>query len=133
MQKTYWTISSTSILESNANGSDGKAVSVGLTGILEVKLPVFFTNSIKLEKYIEVRHCKVIYKDALVNDVKLHSDIIKEHPFDDHFVCFTNEVLVKPRKYKWNSSEKTVRVWFTDIRNNPIELIDFHIDILLMY
>jgi hypothetical protein len=133
IQKTYWTISSTSILEACMPPTTLEHSNVTLTGKLEVRLPVFFTNSINPQKFIEVRHCKVIYKDALVNDVKLHSDIIKEHPFDDHFICFTNEVLVKPRKYKWNSSEKTLRIWFSDIRNNPIELTDFHIDILLMY
>jgi hypothetical protein len=125
MQKTYWSISSaTSLAPPNAPNFAGK---------LEVKLPVFFTNSMNKDKFIEVRYCKAIYKDALVNDIKFHSTIVKEFSFDDHFVCFTNETLVKPKKYRWNSSDKTIQIWFTDIRNQDIDLIDFHIDILLMY
>jgi hypothetical protein len=122
VQKTYWIISSvTSLPPPN------------FIGKLEINLPVFFTNSMNKAKYIEVRHCKVIYKDTLVNDIKLHSDLVKENQFDDHFICFTNETLVKPKKYKWNSSDKSIRIWFSDIRNQPIEIIDFHVDILLMY
>jgi hypothetical protein len=98
-----------------------------------IPLPPFFCNSRNEEKYIVVRHCKVIVSDALVNDVKLHSDIVSENPWDDHFICFSNEVMVKPKKYKWNSTNKTINIWFTDMRNNSINPIDYHIDLLLMY
>jgi hypothetical protein len=120
LQKVYWVISS-----ATSPPSDNSKI--------EVFLPVFFTNSMNKNKYIEVRHCKVIYDDVLVNDVKFHSDIVKEHPYDDHFICFTNEVLVKPRKYHWNGSDKSIKVWFSNMRNKPVEIIDFHIDILLMF
>jgi hypothetical protein len=116
IQKTYFPISPTNFPLTN----DG-------VGKIEITLPSFFTNSMNNDKFIEVRHCKVIYKTALVNDVKLHSDIVKEYAFDDHFICFTNEVLVKPKKFKWMSSNKVFDIWFTDIRNNPIEIIDYHV------
>jgi hypothetical protein len=85
------------------------------------------------DKFIEVRHVKVIYNDALVNDVKFHSDIVKEYAFDDHFICFSNEVLVKPKKYRWLGTNKVINLWFTNIKNRQIDITDYHVDILLMY
>jgi hypothetical protein len=121
-QKRYWIISSAPTLRNDLTA----------TNKVEVKLPVFFTNSMN-NRFIEVRNCKVIYRNALVNDVKFHSDLVKEDPFDDHFVCFTNEVLVKPKKYRWNSSDKTITFWFTNMNNQEVEIDQYHIDILLMY
>jgi hypothetical protein len=125
IQKRYWIITSAPTLDSSSIQAPQNS--------FEAKLPVFFTNSMNKNKYIEVRHCKAIYKDALVNDVKLHSDIVKEDPFDDHFICFTNEVLVKPKKYQWNSSDKTIKIWFTNMQNEPVDIIYYHVDILLMF
>jgi hypothetical protein len=98
----------------------------------QITLPPFFINS-RNDKYIVVRNCKVIIADALVNDVKFHSDIVREHPYDDHFICFTNELMVKPKKYKWNSTSTTFNIWFTNMKNANINPIDYHIDILLIY
>jgi hypothetical protein len=122
MQKTYWIISS-AITPPPAE----------FIGKLEIKLPAFFVNSQAPEKFIEVRHCKAVYKDALVNDVKFHSTIVKDYQFDDYFVCFTNETLVKPKKYRWIASDKAINIWFTNMSNQPVEILDFHVDILLMY
>jgi hypothetical protein len=98
----------------------------------QIILPPYFCNSHN-DKYIVVRNCKIIVSDALVNDVKFHSDIVREHPFDDHFICFTNELMVKPKKYKWNSTSRVINIWFTDMHNNPITPTDYHIDLLLIY
>jgi hypothetical protein len=65
--------------------------------------------------------------------VKLHSDIVRSDPFDDYFICFANQTQVRPKKYKWNNTSKTITVWFTDIDNNPMLTPSFHIDLLLMY
>jgi hypothetical protein len=120
LQKRYWIISSAPTFDA-------------INGKIEIKLPVFFTNSMSPHKYIEVRHCKVIYKDTLVNDIKFHSNIVNEDPFDDYFICFTNEVLVKPKKYQWYSSNKTINIWFTNMQNEPVDIIYYHVDILLMF
>jgi hypothetical protein len=120
MQKTYFPISSTSY------GSIDKDVK------LEVRLPVYFRDS-QQEKYIVIRNCKIIVEDALVSDVKFHSDIVRENPYDDYFICFTNELMVKPKKYRWKNSSNTITIWFTDMRNNSIPATDYLIDILLIY
>jgi hypothetical protein len=96
----------------------------------EIPLPVFFTNSTN-NKYIEVRNVKVIYNDTLVNDLKFHSTLVNEDPFDDNFVCFTNEIF--PKTYKWNSSSKTIKIWFSDMANNYQIIDHWLVDILLWY
>jgi hypothetical protein len=121
MQKTYFIISST------------EYGSIVKNGFLEVYLPVYFRDSQKEEKYILVRNCKIIVDDALVSDVKLHSDIVRENPYDDHFICFTNELMVKPKKYKWNSSSSIIKLWFTNMRNESIAVVDYLVELLLFY
>jgi hypothetical protein len=120
MQKTYFPISSVNYGRFNRN-------------LIEIELPVYFRISKSKNKDIVVRNCKIVLHDALVNDIKLHSDIVKENPYDDHFICFTNELMVKPKKYRWNSTNNTIKIWFTDIKNNIIPVDDYLIDILLVY
>jgi hypothetical protein len=115
-QKTYFPIASTEFANT-----------------VDIPLPPYFCNSKSEQKYIVVRNCKAIVQDALVNDVKLHSDIVRECPYDDHFICFTNELMVKPKKYKWNNTSRTIRIWFTDMKNAPITVTEYLIDILLIY
>jgi hypothetical protein len=99
---------------------------------LEIQLPHYFNNSHSV-KYIVVRNCKIVMNDALVNDIKLHSDIVRENPYDDHFICFTNELMVKPKKYKWNNTSSTIKIWFTTFDNKPVKVDHYLIDILLIY
>jgi hypothetical protein len=121
MQKTYFPIAS------SYYGSIQKGDK------LEVILPPYFRDSQNEQKYIVVRNCKIIVDDALVSDVKFHSDIVKENPYDDYFICFTNELMVKPKKYRWKNSSNTIKIWFTNMRNEPLGVVDFSIDILLIY
>jgi hypothetical protein len=101
-------------------------------GISETQLPNWFINSTN-PKQIVVRNCKVVMDDALVNDIKMHSNIVKFAAYDDSFICFTNELMVKPKKYRWDSLEKTIKIWFTNMANQPVAVTAFHVDILLIY
>jgi hypothetical protein len=120
MQKRYFPVSSTDF------------GSVLLNKKLNIPLPIFFRNSTN-EKHIIVRNCKIVINNAIVNDIKLHSDIVSTDAYDDHFICFTNELMVKPKKYRWISNSVSINIWFTDMKNNPVEVTDFLIDILLFY
>jgi hypothetical protein len=118
LQKTYWIISGTHL------SSD--------TPKIEVSLPVFFTTSINKRKNIEVRNCKINVERP--DGIKFHSDIVKENAFDDHFICFANELLIKPRKYHWFSSDKSIKLWFSDMTNQIIDNdFTYHVDLLLTY
>jgi hypothetical protein len=123
-QKTYFIISSVQYgpLLSNLNGD-----------VLEITLPPYFGNSQIDQKYIEVRNVKIIIDDALVNDVKFHSTIVRENAYDDHFICFTNELMVKPKKYEWDSTGRTIQIWFTNMRNTKIDAVDYLIELMLWY
>jgi hypothetical protein len=116
-QKTYFPISSVFYNSYNPNVKDK----------IEIELPSYFKNS-KEPRYIVVRNCRIVLNNALVNDIKFHSHIVQENPYDDYFICFTNELMVKPKRYRWNRNNNTIRIWFTDTRNNKILVNDCHID-----
>jgi hypothetical protein len=118
VQKSYFPISSYGLAAQNE---------------YEIKLPEYFTSSIRLEKYIVVRNCKALFNKELVGDLKVHSTIVQKNPYDDYFVCFANELMVKSKKYFWNSGSKYIRIWFTDMKNQPITVNDFLLDLLLVY
>jgi hypothetical protein len=120
--KTYFPISS--IVYGSYNPS--------LSEKIEIILPHYFTIS-RNPRYIVVRNCKIVVNDALVNDIKFHSDLVQENPYDDYTICFTNELMVKPKKYRWISSNRSIKIWFTTMKNEPIKVNDYWIDILLIY
>jgi hypothetical protein len=122
-QKIYWIISSTEPRNK-----------INEVGKIEVALPVAFTSSTRNFKYIEVRHVCII-GDTLKADsyYKFHSNIVKEYNFDDSFICLVNTTLVQPKKYKWNSSDKVITVWFNDMNNKPVNPDSYVIEILLHY
>jgi hypothetical protein len=120
MQKRYFPVSSTEF----GTAPLGKK--------LNIPLPIFFKNS-NNEKHIIVRNCKIVINNVIVNDIKLYSDIVSNDAYDDHFICFTNELMVKPKKYRWLSNSVSLNIWFSDMKNNPIEVEDYLIDILLFY
>jgi hypothetical protein len=82
-------------------------------------------------KWIHIRHCKALYYGSLPGDVKLHSTIVNIAPFDDSFVCFCNEALVKPKKFQYNSSTKTLEFWFKDMFGQEVAIDAFVIELLL--
>jgi hypothetical protein len=82
-------------------------------------------------KWIYVRHCRALYYGNLPADVKLHSTIVSLSPYDDSFVAFCNETLVKPKKFQYNSNEKTVQFWFKDTFGNEIPIDSFVIELML--
>jgi hypothetical protein len=122
-QKLYWIIAST----------DPRNI-INDIGKIEIKLPVAFTKSTRNYKYIEVRHvCAELGAEYTNSFCKFHSDIVKENHFDDSFICLVNNTLVKPKRYKWNSSDKVITIWFSDMANTPINPNSYVIDILLHY
>jgi hypothetical protein len=82
-------------------------------------------------KWIHVMHVKALHNKSMPGDVKLHSSIVSLAPYDDSFACFCNEVLVKPKKFQYNSNTKTLSFWFKDMDGNEVIIDAFVIELML--
>ena len=69
------------------------------TSTEETKLPDDFLVS-KNVKYIHVLHCRCVYNEGLAGDIELHASFIQRHDYRDSFVCYTNTILTKYKKYE---------------------------------
>ena len=96
------------------------------------RLPADFVSSTN-RKWIEIRQCKAKFHDVLIGDVELHSDLIKRDHDCDYFVMYVNELPVKPKKYEYNTTERDVRFWFTEMDGNNIDVEYFTVECLLIY
>jgi hypothetical protein len=132
VQKLYLPISSTMTINTkplkfvdmpNTNGS-------GTRKTILFDLPSVFLE-VGGPKWIYIRHCRALYYGNLPADVKLHSTIVSLSPWDDSFVAFCNETLVKPKKFQYNSSEKTVQFWFKDMNGQEVPVDAFVIELML--
>jgi hypothetical protein len=85
------------------------------------------------QKYIHIRHVKALHNKSMPGDVKLHSSVVSLAPYDDSFACFCNETLVKPKKFQYNSNNKTLSFWFKDMIGNEVDIDAFVIELLLEY
>jgi len=56
----------------------------------------------------------------LVGDMQLHASSIQRDGYMDDFVCFTNTVLTKYKKYAFSGNRPDFRVWFTDMNGDPV-------------
>jgi hypothetical protein len=103
------------------------------TNTLNSEFPPEFIAS-KNRKYIIVEQCKATYNDSLVGDVLLHADFIQRDHYLDYACCFINEIPNKDTaKYEYTGYQKNFRVWFTDIKNNEINVDAFVLRLLLIY
>jgi hypothetical protein len=83
------------------------------------------------DKYIFIRHVKALALGGIPSDVKMHSSIVSLAPFDDSFACFCHETLVKPKKFQYHSSNKTLSFWFKNLLGEEVIIDSFVIELLL--
>ena len=102
------------------------------TNTLETKLPDEFITSAN-KKFIHVIHCRCIYSNYLVGDIKLHASFIQRHDYMDSFVCFTNTILTKYKKYEVTRPKPTFKIWFSDMEGNTVEVQNFVLELMLEY
>ena len=98
----------------------------------ERKWPHEFMFS-KNPKYIHVIHCRCIFSNALVGDFMLHASFVERDNYLDSFICFTNTVLCKYKKYEVNHVKDHFRIWFTDLNGNLINVQQFVLELMLEY
>lgn len=103
------------------------------TNTLVNRFPPEFVSS-KNRKWIVVQGCKATFKDKLVGDVIMHADFIQRDHFLDYSCCFVNEDASRDvAKYEIINDIKTFRIWFTDLKQNPVDIEDFALKLLLIY
>ena len=98
----------------------------------EFDLPLDFVSS-KNDKYIVVQYCACTYKQYLIGDVCLHSNLVQRDDYLDSFIMLANKRQTRYRKYKYIGSQRKLRVWFSDIAGNEIVPDAFILSMLLIY
>ena len=83
--------------------------------------PVAFVNS-RNPRYVHVIGCKFFIDMPQVDDmiesfhspkfISMHADFIHEYKDYDSFVCFTNDLLPKRKKYEQLTNHPYLRIWF---------------------
>jgi hypothetical protein len=120
VQKLYFPVSST--LQQVKFDSTTRQISV--------PLPDAFTSA-SGPRWIHLRHARVLHYQGLPGDIKVHSNIVVLSPYDDSFACFANEVLVKPKKFAYNTSQKILYFWFKDMLGEYVNADAWVIELLL--
>ncbi len=103
------------------------------TNTLQNEWPPEFIAS-KNKKYIVVEQIKATLKDTLVGDVLCHADFIQRDHYLDYACCFVNEQPNRDTaKYEYTGYQKNFNLWFTDLKQNKIEVDNFVMRLLLIY
>lgn len=98
----------------------------------ERKWPHEFVFS-KNPKFVHVIHCRCLFSNAMVGDVMLHASFVERDNYLDSFICFTNTILTKYKKYEVTRPKETFKIWFTDLNGNLINVQQFVLELMLEY
>ena len=85
------------------------------------------------DKFIHVIHCRCRYNEHLVGDIELHASFIQRHEYRDSFVCYTNTILTKYKKYEVVRPKPTFKVWFSDMNGEKVDVQNFNLELMLEY
>lgn len=99
---------------------------------LNYRFPSEFIQS-RNPRSIKVLGCKVVYKDYLVGDVKVHISFIERDHYDDYFCTIANSLFDNPKTYEYRSQRQDFDVWFTNLKNEQIKPDSFILEMLLIY
>lgn len=69
----------------------------------------------------------------MVGDVELHANFIERDNYLDSFVCFTNTILTKYKKYEVTKPKDSFKIWFTDLMGNLIDVQQFVLELMLEF
>jgi len=96
------------------------------------RFPMEFNNSMQ-PKHIHVIHCRAIFKGYLVGDIQLYTSLVQWNGYMDDFVCFTNTVLTKYKKYTFSGNRSDFRIWFTSMTGQSDNVDNFVLELVLEY
>ena len=75
----------------------------------------------------------VCINEGLAGDIELHASFIQRHDFRDSFVCYTNTILTKYKKYEVVRPKPTFKVWFTNMNGEKVDVQNFNLELMLEY
>ena len=94
----------------------------------------FWTDRLDNRLPPEVQGCKATLKDKLVGDVILHADFIPRDHYLDYACCFVNEDAKRDvAKYEITNNRADFNLWFTDLKNQKVDIEAFALRLLLVY
>lgn len=96
------------------------------------RFPSEFIQS-KNPRYVKVLGCRLVYKEYLVGDVKVHASFIEKDHYDDYFCTMANNLYDNPKVYEYTSQRQDFNVWFTNLKNEEIKPDSFMLELLLIY
>jgi len=96
------------------------------------RFPMDFNTSMR-PKFIHVMHCRTISRDYLTGDIQLHASFIQRDGHMDDFVCFTNTVLTKYKKYAFTGNRPDFRLWLTNMQGEVVIVAGFILELMLEY
>jgi hypothetical protein len=101
-----------------------------ITNQLKNYFPSWFSGSSK--RWIVALKCKFVDsttgdEDGL-NDIMMHSSIIQDENYLDSFVFFCNNGCTDQKKFEQFSSQRSFKIWFTDMNGVKIPTQVIHDD-----
>ena len=76
---------------------------------------------------------RCVYNEGLAGDIELHASFIQRHDYRDSFVCYTNTILTKYKKYEVVRPRPTFKVWFTNMNGEKVDVQNFNLELMLEY
>ena len=98
----------------------------------EFTLPIEFVSS-KNKRYIVVQYVGAVFKDTIVGDLMVHSDIVQQDGYCDCFIMLANRRQTKYRKYEFLGHQRNYKIWFTDLYGKEVVPDAFVMSCLLIY
>ena len=122
--------------DSNVGGDLVSNYTTTINAMYHFRFPEAFINS-KNKRWVEIHHCKVLYDDANVGDLVLHSDIVQRDPYLDHTIMNVNETRTKYKKYEYTQQKQYFTIWFTSFAHPDLQVLDrnltFLCEMMLIY
>ena len=87
----------------------------------------------KNKRYIQIVGCKVVYKQFMPGDIKVHASFILRDHYEDYFTTMANYCNHYQKKFEYNSERQDFHIWFTNMNGDPIEPDSFILELLLIY
>lgn len=133
LMKTYFVVDSETCQNRIVDAVDERGIPTACR--YEFAFPIEF-HSAKNDKWLEIRYCYALFDKYLVSDIVLHADFISRDAYLDSTVSVINVLNngAKPDKYMIpEGSRKFFRVWFTNLRGQPVIPDVFQLKMLLVY
>ena len=74
-----------------------------------------------------------VYITIILLVMLMHASFIQRNDYFNGFVCYTNTVLTKYKKYELTRPKPIFKIRFTDMDGNEVEVQNFKLELMLEY